>query len=132
MPNGHDEQWSERWFDELEEAFQSSNEPFVDPQEARDALEAGGFDDWLDAVGNGLIDYETAAYLADFGLGSPYDMNDVSIEWNAYGCDITIETESGTVELHFDDPELPDWIWQEFYDLIDDMDVPVHKDYAKK
>lgn len=96
-------------------------DPFIQPFQAADAIQKD-YPEWQTAIDANLTDAETAARLASFGVDNPYDVTMIGIDFDNDNWTLRFETNNGeTIVIDLGSDSIPLWVWDEVYDLADDM-----------
>ncbi len=108
------------FIDGIGDAYDAGDtDPYIDAAAAEEALRED-FPLWADAVENGLADWESAALMAAFDVENPYDVSEVSLNYD--GSEWTMSIVEGD-EIHEVDlgEDLEFWVWDWLYDMADDF-----------
>ncbi len=85
------------FIDGIGDAYDAGDtDPYIDAAAAEEALRED-FPLWADAVENGLADWESAALMAAFDVENPYDVSEVSLNYD--GSEWTMSIVEGD-EIH--------------------------------
>lgn len=103
--------------------FEASPEsdPYINYREAEAAIRED-YPSWTDAIEHGIGNWDTAAMLSSFGMDDPYSVTGIELEHNSDGWTLSYTDNEGTTEIALGDIDLPEWVWDDLYDLADDFD----------
>lgn len=124
-----DSEEADRFWQQTHDDVERVPDAFINPREAYDALEADQAYGWLGAVDAGDASIDLAAILYAFGIDDPASIvrdgdNGVVIEderWVLY-----VEHDEGgyaRIELGDARGNLPEWVWDDWYEFADFLDI---------